>query len=408
MSQNHRRVCWVIAGVAFVALLWPIAVLGFHHHLLSQTWRHANAMIFLFVWALGPAIWFALEGRLWRNEPNLARGQQYARDFWLGGGAIVLFLAAQEFSPAPVGMALQSGISWSLVVEIVRVSMWPLIVLFGLVLFRQPIGAFLSAIGTRASKIGAFHFSIELAALPNAQPLSSPALDDLNAEYPTGATDSSGSLFRAIAETVHADYLTVDLKDGSAWLTSRLFILSVLIARVRPIQRIVFLSGPAEGFLGECSPAMLGQDLARAYPWLEEAYISAHVLVTGTSIQLMRNRTLLGAMSPNEASSVLSQFLFSVQQRNVPKTAGWTDLGSYIEHADWVSDTSLVRLLGRRLNVTSVKRDPSESGTIAARTLLRHDEHYVAVVDMDGRFLRLVDRRKATDQVVREGLAHAS
>lgn len=102
---------------------------------------------------------------------------------------------------------------------------------------------------------------------------------------------------------------------------------------------------------------------------------------------------------------MLTQFLFLVQQRNVPKTAGWTDLGSYIEHADWVSDTSLIQLLGRRLNVTSVKRDPSESGTIAARTLLRHDEHYVAVVDMDGRFLRLVDRRKATDKVVRESLA---
>jgi hypothetical protein len=85
MSSKHRRVCWIIACVALVALLWPIAVLGFHHPLLSQPCRHANAMLFPFLWALGPAIWFAVEGRLWRNEANLARGQQYARDFWLGG-----------------------------------------------------------------------------------------------------------------------------------------------------------------------------------------------------------------------------------------------------------------------------------------------------------------------------------
>jgi hypothetical protein len=68
----------------------------------------------------------------------------------------------------------------------------------------------------------------------------------------------------------------------------------------------------------------------------------------------------------------------------------------------------LVQLLGKRMHTIPVKRDPSEDGTVAARTLLRHDEDYVAIVDMAGRFLHLVDRRKAIDQVLRRGLTHTS
>jgi hypothetical protein len=284
-------------------------------------------MALIFLWALGPAIWFLVEWHIWGDEKNLARGQQYARDFWLGAGAIVLLLAARELSPAPAAMDSHLIISWSSVVEVVRATIWPLVAIFGFILFREPVGTFFSAIGMRASKIGAFNVSIELATLPEAQPWSGPALDDLTTEYPTAAMDSSGSLFRAIADTTNADYVTVDLRNGNAWLTSRLFILTALISRVRSIQRIVFLSDPAGNFLGECSPTTVSQELARACPWLEDAYVSAHVLAQGGKIQLRQNYALLGKIAPNEASSVLREFLSAVQQGSLAGTPGWTNLG---------------------------------------------------------------------------------
>ena len=61
--------------------------------------------------------------------------------------------------------------------------------------------------------------------------------------------------------------------------------------------------------------------------------------------------------------------------------------------------------LGRNLNTSAVKRDPSADSAVTARTLLRHDADYVAIVDMAGRFLRLVDRREPLDQVARQELA---
>jgi hypothetical protein len=409
MSPNHRKACWVVAAIALAALLWPIASLGFHYPSLGAPWQHANAMVCVFLWALGPAIWFLVEWRVWRHEPNLATGQQYARDFWLGAGVIVLLFSARELSSAPPPpTGLRYGIAWNVLVDALHVMIWPLVVLFGFILFWKPLGDFLSAIGKRASKIGAFNVSLELAALPEAQPWSGPALDDLTTEYPAAMADSSGSLFRAIADTAHADYAKIDLKDGRAWLTSRLFILTTLISRVRPIQRIVFLHGPAETYLGECSPALLARALARACPWLEEAYLTVHVSVSGSAVRLLSNRSLLGPIVPSEASPMLSQFLSIVRMPGVVETEGWTKVGNNnLEHAAWVSSSSLLQMLGTGLNVSTVKRDPSEDGASIARTLLRHYEDYVAVVDVAGRFLHLVDRRKATDKVVRQELAHS-
>src|SRR5262249_51807496 len=152
-------------------------------------------------------------------------GQQYARDFWVGTGAIVLLLAARELSRGQATTPTQYVIAWNLVIEVIRILAWPALTALAFILFREPISAFFNALGSRASKIGVFTVSVELATLPEAQPWSGPSIDDLKAEFPTAAGDSSGSLFRAVADTAHADYITVDLEEGEAWLTSRLFIL---------------------------------------------------------------------------------------------------------------------------------------------------------------------------------------
>src|SRR5206468_215783 len=203
-------------------------------------------------------------------------GQQYARDFWIGAGAIVLLLAARSLSYSRAATSGEYVVAWNLIVEVIRILAWPILVVIGFILFRGPISAFFTALGSRASKIGVFSVSVELAALPEAQPWSGPAIDDLKAEYPTAAGDSSGSLFRAVAETAHADYITVDLEEGRAWLTSRLFILAAVIPRVRTIKRIVFLGGVARAYVGSAPPAVIAVVLAKRFPWLEEAYLRAH------------------------------------------------------------------------------------------------------------------------------------
>lgn len=403
----------MVACGAVLALLWPIAIFVLHHPALSSVALRVNGIVFILLWALGPAIWFSVEWHFWGNDAGFARGQQYARDFWLGAGAIVLLFAAQALTPGQTATASHSVISWDLVVQVVKAGLWPLVVVIGFVLFRDSIRACLSAIGMRASKFSAFSFTIELASLPDAQPWSGPVLDDLKSEFALETLDSSGSLFEAIKDTTPVDYTTpveyatVDLEDGKAWLTSRLFILAALIPRVRPIQRIVFVCNAAKRFLGECSVTAVAEALAKRYPHLEEEYLRINVSAAQSNgkTQLNLRRSMLGPMAPGEATQMLSQFLLAVRNGGVTGTPGWTSLGRYVEHAEWITNSLIIELSDKRLNTVPVTRDTSEDGTFAARILLQRAQDYVAIVGIDGRFLRLVDRRKAIDQVIRPVLA---
>jgi hypothetical protein len=413
VGTQHRNARLLIATVALLFLAWAVATLWFGWPALSQVSLQINAFALIFLWALGPPVWFLIEGQIWKSEPGLEQVQRHCRDFWLGAGAIVVLLAARGLSVTQAQPLSRYVVAWNLVVDTVRVMAWPTVAIFGFFLFREPVSAFFNALGTRASKIGAFNVSIELTSLPEARPWSGPMLDDLRSESPAAAADSSRSLFRAIADTTPADYVTVDLEDGKAWLTSRLFILAALLPRVRPIKRIVFLGGPAGSFVGESTPAFVVEALAQKYNWLEEAYINAHVFTAGQEVQLNQGFTLLGRLYPELADGVLNRFLFTVKKyvapgtENTPAAAGWERFGNVDEHAEWVTVASLTQLLGRNLNLNAVKRDPSAGEVTVARTLLLHDSHYVAVVDGSDRFQHLIDRYAAMDKVVRREMAVA-
>jgi hypothetical protein len=338
----------------------------------------------------------------------LAAAPKWGFAFLAGAIALVSILVMLMLSAWAL---LLSGyiVRWEVVVAILHAMIWPLVVALALIILRQPIGSFLSSLGTRASKIGAFSFSIELTNLPEARAWSGPALDDLKAEFPMAAMDSSGSLFKAIADTTQADYVTVNVGDGSAWITSRLYILCALIPRVRSIKRIVFLASPDETFVGEAPPSAVAEALGRKYAWLEEKYVAAHLNLSTTNnmVTLKVASTLLGRLEPNSAGQVLNTFLASVRGAvgGMTPLSEWVTFTSYSEHAAWISVASLTELLGTRLNRSAVKRDPSIQRTEAARTLLRHDKDYVAITDTAGQFLKLIDRRAAVDQVVQREIA---
>jgi hypothetical protein len=213
------------------------------------------------------------------------------------------------------------------------------------------------------------------------------------------AADSSGSLFQAIADTSNADYVTVNLESGQAWLTSRLFILAALIPRVRPIKRIVFLSGSSDDFVGHASTAAVLEALARKYPWLAGAYVQAHVHCATSKLDIQT--PLFGLLSPQQAGSIMTQYLLNV--RGPVATEEWVNLGSYIEHAAWITPALVQQDLGRMLEVNAVKRDPAADAVSLAKTLLRHESAYVAVLDSAARFAHLVDRARALDRLLAAG-----
>jgi hypothetical protein len=95
MTPRHRIAVYIVASCAAIGFLWAIESLWFGYPKLSPDRARLNAIIMIVLWALGPPVWFFVEWSLWKG-PGLQEGQQYARDFWLGAGAIVLLLAARE------------------------------------------------------------------------------------------------------------------------------------------------------------------------------------------------------------------------------------------------------------------------------------------------------------------------
>jgi len=109
MSRSHKITCIAVASAATLLFVGTITVLWFDYPELPAANRNSIAMTSAFIWAIGPAIWFALEWRKWKHEPGLAVGQQYARDFWIGAGAIVLLVAAMQLDHSKSNRYLESG-----------------------------------------------------------------------------------------------------------------------------------------------------------------------------------------------------------------------------------------------------------------------------------------------------------
>jgi len=101
MRANHRLACIAVATSAVATLVWSILIFFCRWPNFTSYTLHLQAFILVVIWALGPAVWFAVEYYFWRGEENLAVGQQYARDFWIGAGAMVLVLAADYLKSLP-------------------------------------------------------------------------------------------------------------------------------------------------------------------------------------------------------------------------------------------------------------------------------------------------------------------
>lgn len=312
---------------------------------------------------------------------------------------------AAEAEAAPAATPAAPAVVSSPWVELVKALAWPVAALVLLILYRRPLGDFLSGVSSRISKFSAFGATVEIATFSTARVLTAPILDELKSNEGALATDSSGTLLRSLLEGPHADFVIVNVGEGREWFNTRLYILCALLQRTRPVRRIVFLEGVDGQFLGTCRPSELFEAMDAYYGYLRIAYEAAHA--TNYDVPPL----LIGRLSAQQAQTLLSMFLGKVQAAVDPKTPGWIEVGAsqyraaYWEEASWLTGESLRSLLGGALETRRLERNPSEDGATAGQTLLRHDEPLVAVVDTQGRFHTLIDRIEAMDTVMRSSLS---
>jgi hypothetical protein len=99
-KRRHKLTFVLLACLAMGCFIYAVCTLGFQVGNYSCQQQRVNAGVLAAVWAIGPPIWFMLERQIWENlvDPKkLDTDQDHARDFWLGLGAIVLFLADKRW-----------------------------------------------------------------------------------------------------------------------------------------------------------------------------------------------------------------------------------------------------------------------------------------------------------------------
>jgi hypothetical protein len=179
-----------------------------------------------------------------------------------------------------------------------------------------------------------------------------------------------------------------------------------MMHRMRGISVFVFVNRTAASerrFLAAVDVQLLRWSLAQRYPWLESAFAGAYAVLFqyDPPLSTMTASTIssTGALHPHQAQQLVQEFVDRLQEHRPPPPVGeserhWVTLDRGIsERADWVTVALLNELLPTSVFAAKVEDLADQPRAKRMRAVLRAHAPFVAVVDRDGQFLRLLDRR---------------
>jgi hypothetical protein len=297
-----------------------------------------------------------------------------------------------------------------------RAVLWPLIAVAVLMAYRKSIADTLTSIGPKIKSIKVGEFSIDLASV-EARELREPGWSggavDLRHAGRADADISDSTLMTFVSQvrqTSRMDYAIVDLGTGQNWLTSRLFILSVVLRRMRGLAVFVFVDSTehvSRRYVGMAACDQVRWRLAQRFPEFERALANAAVSIN-LAAQIVDDHGRLGLTfdpsNPSPAVDLMRGYLTAVQQPMPPlpgDTAEWVSLPAQqpgmapiFERARWLSRAGLEDLLRDLLQQTHLKLEDIQPLDDAgrAKAVIRHDGHYVAITRDERVFHRLINR----------------
>lgn len=309
-------------------------------------------------------------------------------------------------------------IDWPAVAQVLDAIAWPVAGIFVAIVLRVPLLRLASGLGNRITSVGIGKFSIELApaALKEFRPKWKIENEDIGGLTGSDVFDSaSTSLYEQLMKQGEADYVMIDLADGEAWLTSRLFLFSVVLGQVNDLRSFVFVAdralGPS-GYVGHARPNDIRRCLARSYPWLEAALFKARQtavpLVTPAHDQAQSpDLKSLAEANADMIRMIAFQYISNLQWPGqldpTKKPQDWlqfTDKHNNIiwEKAQWLTPRTLDILMGDALEIKAFVDSSDMSTAARASQIVRRTGDYVAQVDEGRRFVDLIDRKALIDR----------
>jgi len=330
------------------------------------------------------------------------------------------------------------------VASIVQPLIWPLILLVLAIAFRRTLADFFSGAASRIKGVSFAGVAIELVPQPaQSLRLTDAAVDIRHAGTDNDVNDSTlRSFYEQIGSRTPLEFAVVDLGEGREWLTSRLYILAVILKRMRGMQAVVFIdtaNNVQDHFVGICASDVIRWRLARAYPKLEAA------LAAGESrVWSQPNMMLVAQATPpidddqgrftnsNNAAELLRGFLAAIQvpvppvnypgpwepleatprgrrgragiieQAPPPAGAGAAVAKPKIyEYAEWVDVPLIEKLLAGALDDEAIQFDAFQFADRSARVraVVEHQGHWLPLVRADGRFHGLIDRTRVVQSL---------
>jgi hypothetical protein len=179
-----------------------------------------------------------------------------------------------------------------------------------------------------------------------------------------------------------------------------------MLQRMRALRCLVFVEthdGIVGRFLGIATSDSVHWLLAHHYPWLEQSYINAQC----ARVPLIEIKSRNGSLEASVANKIADEFLRSLdkyQPKDQPPdhVKEWVFLenAGYWEHGSWINRFLLEKGLNdafEKYEYFEDSRDTSQSERIKA--ILRRKGSFVALVDKDRVFLRLIDRKKLLEEI---------
>jgi hypothetical protein len=164
-------------------------------------------------------------------------------------------MISRAFAAEAEKVAAQARDPLSIIVDvaaILSVIVWPIIILIALYLFREIIAdllreripAILRELAGKVTKLGIGGVTLEFAKAKAFTPGFSSATAGVDLRQRASAmqvTDSTARTFlNQLRDPTTADYAIVNLGTGDQWLTSRLYIMAVVLPRMKGLKAFVF------------------------------------------------------------------------------------------------------------------------------------------------------------------------
>jgi hypothetical protein len=293
---------------------------------------------------------------------------------------------------------------------------WPLTALIIFLAYRKHLPDLVGGLTSRITKLGIAGVEFELAVAKPYEPdsdKSNAAAEFWHKAVSSQVSDSTATtFFNQLNEGGAADYAVVNLEQGQAWLTSRLYIVSILYAQIKGVKAFVFIEtegGIRKRYIGWASTNKIRWALEARYQWLGNAYKEAYkqLLINGAQIVSENGRLGDTYNSNNVYKSIdlLREFLQQIQSPTPPPMdiKEWINLDStppVFEHGRWITGELLEKRLGNSLNKGYIRSSELRAKPAKEQLslIVAIPDSFIAVITDDYRFEYMLDRTRLIEQ----------